>query len=856
MYTRKGFNGITALDYSRTSPGITAVGQDDGSITLFDILSPQSSPLEIRVGNKSCKSLSFNSQGLLAVGWDRTKNEDGVMIFNVNQYSKLSNQDITQPTFSFVPNESIVSTQFYNETNLLASSSKIIRDIDIRVSSPTFQIPSKTVHGITPDPFNHFSFAGFADDGTVAIYDRRKLSSTSSEPLLSFNKLLGDTTRNNNNSCFRYHPSRRGEFATSHGGELIRRWQTGVSPQGKLDSLFVASVQDVRTRYDRVISFDYANEGGMDAISLVCMRLTGSIFKMSVVEAQRSIDFNSFNDITFTGSLGTFIESVDETTMDKIEDLKITYTVGDEQVAQNNHEEVNFVDTEFEHDEDDEDEEEDEIGSSQHGDFYDASEVLSKDISVKMRRRAYMGYGMGCAKNVEIIDNLSTIDNNLFLRSTWRWLDISQTTAQSKLMSAGGLDLSYEGVLGIWKGVEGLLNQDRFNRRNVTPEVFKESIQEILKSRNTKSMIAVKTNKEAQRKLCIIVAGFYYSPEELNQVFNRLTSSGSHTKAAAWAVFFGDVSRAVQILSATKNNRLRLMATAISGYLVQRESDDDNLWKDQCRGLSNELEDPYLRAIFAYIADNDWWGVLDETSLPLRERVGVALRYLPDKELTSFLNKVASRYISTGELEGLILTGITPRGMDLMQSYVDRTSDIQTAALIASFGAPKYFKDERAESWVFYYRQLLNSWGMFAARAKFDVMRAQVSKRSTGEMSISVIGSQAQLQCVRCNKNIFKPDANKKPSTRDTSTKSHSVCPHCGAAFPKCAICLLPLGRPLPRDMSQYEREDETRMHEFKEWPSFCLTCNHGMHAGHAEAWFTKSVICPVPGCSCKCNSK
>ena len=36
--------------------------------------------------------------------------------------------------------------------------------------------------------------------------------------------------------------------------------------------------------------------------------------------------------------------------------------------------------------------------------------------------------------------------------------------------------------------------------------------------------------------------------------------------------------------------------------------------------MASELDDPYLRAIFAFIADNDWWDVLDEHSLPLKRK--------------------------------------------------------------------------------------------------------------------------------------------------------------------------------------------------------------------------------------------
>ena len=115
------------------------------------------------------------------------------------------------------------------------------------------------------------------------------------------------------------------------------------------------------------------------------------------------------------------------------------------------------------------------------------------------------------------------------------------------------------------------------------------------------------------------------------------------------------------------------MSTAVAGYLAYKSSNINSPWKDQCRKMASELDDPYLRAIFAFIADNDWWDVLDEHSLPLKERLGVALRFLSDKDLTVYLNRIADTVIAKGELEGLILTGITPKGIDLLQSYVDRT---------------------------------------------------------------------------------------------------------------------------------------------------------------------------------------
>jgi len=76
---------------------------------------------------------------------------------------------------------------------------------------------------------------------------------------------------------------------------------------------------------------------------------------------------------------------------------------------------------------------------------------------------------------------------------------------------------------------------------------------------------------------------------------------------------------------------------------------------------------------------------LEEESLPLRERLAVAFQFLDDKALSSYLRRTADRSSSTGDIGGLIITGLTPPGMDILQSYVDRTGDIQTAAILSSY---------------------------------------------------------------------------------------------------------------------------------------------------------------------------
>lgn len=75
------------------------------------------------------------------------------------------------------------------------------------------------------------------------------------------------------------------------------------------------------------------------------------------------------------------------------------------------------------------------------------------------------------------------------------------------------------------------------------------------------------------------------------------------------------------------------MAAILASYQAIGTSTSD-IWKDICESLSNDMmERPYLRSIFAYIASNDWYRVLDEPGLPLRERMAVALRVLDDEQV-------------------------------------------------------------------------------------------------------------------------------------------------------------------------------------------------------------------------------
>ena len=202
----------------------------------------------------------------------------------------------------------------------------------------------------------------------------------------------------------------------------------------------------------------------------------------------------------------------------------------------------------------------------------------------------------------------------------------------------------------------------------------------------------------------------------LQSKIREIEKDGQIAKAAGWALFYGDIEECVNCLS-RGNERLKLMSTAVAGYHASKMNQLTSstlTWKKLCNDLSVELDEPYLRAIFAFVANGDWQDVLDEQALPLSDRLGIALRFLNEEDLTRYLKNLHGKLVASGEPEGIILTGLaTPAAIDLLQTYVDRTSDVQTAALIVSFVAPKYVADDRVRVWLDEYRQLLNKWKLF-----------------------------------------------------------------------------------------------------------------------------------------------
>lgn len=362
---------------------------------------------------------------------------------------------------------------------------------------------------------------------------------------------------------------------------------------------------------------------------------------------------------------------------------------------------------------------------------------------------------------------------------------------------------------------------------------------------------------------------------------------------------------------------LDLTAMCIAGFPGSSAS-RSRVWQSACLSLlrRNDLSESnaktsqmaYLRALCQFllnIGKNDSFDqVLENPYLSLCDRVAFACRFLERTELKSYLLKCVGSCQLTGDVEGLVVTGLSKAGIKILQSFVDRFADVQTAALVVSRAVlPSDWTSERkiCIEWVEAYRGLLNTWQMWQSRAMFDVDRAEVLRRIKAK-TVDGISSGGAKTVPYPSRRLQVPNRRQGPRPPDPDVlasipaqldarcnycssplglRRHegnatqwlskmkpvlSCCPQCRKPLPRCAVCLLSLGclnpyMELTRERSRSglrggASDDLSSLANlpFAEWFTWCMRCKHGGHAHHLVGWFANHETCPVSGCECQCQ--
>ncbi|TRM67809.1 hypothetical protein BD626DRAFT_564707 [Schizophyllum amplum] len=421
-----------------------------------------------------------------------------------------------------------------------------------------------------------------------------------------------------------------------------------------------------------------------------------------------------------------------------------------------------------------------------HQQVFGLSSVVQHDVSMRMRTRCLRGYGLSNpAFNARIINETSHEGEEPpgVLAELWTWLAYTRDLLKSPTSQLHGYDFVYRGLLSIWEGFEAtnlrarhvppgapeLLDlpsmHDHGRRRAHSPSDelhgnYKAALSAVLALKGPSWASwkpTIPTNKLLQRQVALMLCGWSLQDDILAAEIEGWKEDGQHARAACWLVFSKQYSKAISMLLQSEDESHHLMSGTLAALIPNGHSGISKLtpeFREHCERLIIRIQDPYFRAMLTYLSSGDWSDVLDEELLPFRERLSIAFQFLEDKTLTSYLHRVSDKF---GDIDALMVTGLTKAGVNVLQDYVDRTGDLQTAALLGAYVCPRRFEDPRVERWIDTYRDLLDAFKLFHLRVGFDIERGEIMQEGmhNGEIGQTEWAPrQLALRCNYCNKNI------------------------------------------------------------------------------------------------------
>ncbi|MCJ1244173.1 hypothetical protein MMC30_001371 [Trapelia coarctata] len=867
------------------SQDLVAVGQGDGETTILSLKSGlQVLSLPIK-SQRQCSAVSFSAECLLATGLERVRNDFCLNIYDVNQ--RITNQprhgfasrQSTEPVRKLATAEGITSIKFFpRQPNTLVAGVKgtCIRTYDLRDSgsSPSRQYQSTYVHNIAIDPTdeNYFASAAPQKDTTVLVWDRRstirptskKASTPQDGPILKLDApFVGNERADASIWSLRFLSAEPGclGILTSNGNFRICRTKKDIVAEEKhmgketvseeesreyvqpirLTNLIPAARPEIRrpSGQDRdelgpVVSFDFTNV--LTPSQQPCaIYLRGNqdinIYEIGKPPSVLAVSCKS----TLAISEPRHGEASSKVSSDNRSDIKSGLIFGQPHRTGAVSDTVVAIRKKYGMDPQ-------KMEISKKLSMSDA--LLLSDVA---RHRCLEGYLFDFNKNMDILKDDSD------LQGMWGWIRVAHEKSLNGNMVSEKVDFSYVGIHGLWHHNLGksasafdaylLIVPGRIEARTQSHTPMDVSIEyaitKLAQSLRAPMNSMPQTSKRHLRILCLYSLGFGPNAEELQHTVEKLASSGQNAQASLIALIFNDHELAFKALQAgprKDEDAYQGLSMALTAFCLIEEG---NLRGDRrtqaLQRVKQSLRDtkgPYAKAIALYITTSEWAEVLKADFLPLGFRVAIALLSLPDADLTSYLNRETQRTVVSGDLQGIVLTGLSSPAIDLFESYIERTSDLQTAVLALSFAVPRFVRDDRFNVWRQAYRSLLNKWKLYIERSRFDAQSTRLSTTYDGTKIIRPTPPQVTLRCNKCGDAVHRdlPPENQSVSTisitgSQSQSQSHNVlgdsrsgtvCSKCNAHLPRCVICELWLGVPDQRTRGAAvgrERKDPFAQH-------------------------------------------
>ncbi|GMG35446.1 unnamed protein product [Aspergillus oryzae var. brunneus] len=809
-----------AFDWSPADESLVAVGQSSGDATILRLNSESQESFSFPIRHQRyCNAVAFSTHGLLAAGLDRVRNDFCLNVWDVNQRLAMrGGKGVVEPLRKLASSEPITSVKFFRDQP------------DTLVAG----FPTRCVHGLAIDWLdeNYIASCLTSNDPTICIWDRRvgsryttpgvgpanTLETGQPGPALEFKNVIAPKSTI---WSLRFSRTKRGclgvlantghfktyDVAKEYLSEEYRSSMDETlgqeSSKNYPEQIYTKYVRDVSSPFnhptrgypesERIVSFDFLNMSPSNEPTALTLSGNGQVNIITTKPPSPPVRLSS-------------------------QGLLIRGTSGDD------------------------------------ADFRTISPLPSQGLRVS-----------------EVIEDLRerilpSHDIQEVSRENHHTKPLSSREARERALSLGasGNLITAEEALTLL--TINRLRCDTLDTRHLEPDarldISKVIVNLVREQLNLPETRGCETDYPEHRRLCLRLCGAAQTHRELEELVRTLSADSQHTKAAALAVFQDEAKLAYLALRSHHPTQAhKLLAMAIAGAA---KGDTDPDWEDTCAEIAKELTDPYARAILALVSKGDWNSVIQETTLPLKYRIEVAVRWLPDDELTEYINEMTAEAILQGDIEGIVLTGLGPSAMDLFQSYIRKFNDVQTPVLAMSHSVPRFINNNpnraRFEAWRETYRWQINSWKLQLERARFDVGSRKFAVTWDGRKLIEPPRQQVSLTCNYCTRPLTQHDASSQlsPSTTGevvhptpgnplgTSAMSGMVCPRCGRHMPRCGVCTFWLGSPDPMSKACLAADagqqagKPTQAEMMRRFIVFCMNCNHGFHAHHAQEWFMK----------------
>ena len=911
----------TAFDWSKTQPYVVGIGAASGEANVVQI-DPNRSPQEDLISSfpirhqRKCNSIAFSSKNFLATGLDRVRNDFCMNVYDLNVVSSPGPSP-QEPYKKLAVSEAISSIKFFNQqpdTLVAGVFRQCVRLYDLRDSATSgyAQFPTRQVHNLAIDPLdeNYFISAGPPGEPVVSVWDRRFAGRTTATTpqegpppgaVLEIKPAV-DNSQSAAIWSLRFSGTKRGLFGilSSTGEikivELAQHSVKGlpaVSPQNPLGgSPWVFKHYTRQTHnlaypwYDeehaaeeteRVVACDFMSANCIEkGASLLALYPDREIVRLDVPDRPPQVCVTAMDEIYVWNDIQKFFkpEYKHSTAAEellafrsKIEDLSISRRSSAERALNDSTARLNKFS--LEHHKASVGSGSGESSESMHEEalsmsFPDYTPELPEALALlgTQRRRCKEGYRLDPARNKDIVAD------DPWLVDMWDTIKRFDDMARNGGMRSGGLDLSYLGVYAIWNNSFGKHRNRTFNSGAFEVDQFTDAVVSIAQSKGYPPFRGFKTRRPAHRQLCLAVCGWTFSKERLRNYCKRLMENGKYYRAIVIAVMRGFRDLAQELLKlAIQQKALQNvgLGAVIACETVNQEQ------RDLCEWMMEATEDPYLTALLAYFVTGDWKVVVDMDSLALTDRLGVALKYLDDERLDEFIKMKTAQSVIFGNIEGLVLTGLTDRTMDLFWHYVAKFNDLQTAVLAMSYACPLYLTDQRYAIWKETYLLQMQTWKCFDERFRFTADHAQrcISQDKKKFSDGTTNGLQAKLRCDHCHNPlalrqlkaaesggalITVTAPSNLPFSRSPALRDGAICPHCGRRMPACGVCGLLLGAPDSKRMGSLAAAEMAKEDTLARQTLYCFTCGHAFHGHHARDWFGKHRECAVSGCECVCG--